>query len=85
MCGMGRTGRLYACKEDGVVPRPRDYCHGFGQRLSADRGGVSLKFISCTNRRAWLIRLFVGSTKFIPSHGKSGGREILDEVSESRV
>ena len=37
MCGMGRTGTLHACEQEGVVPDLLVDREGAGRRLSADR------------------------------------------------
>ena len=43
MCGMGRTGHLYACAEDGVAPDIIAIAKGLGAGLPADRCDHRLK------------------------------------------
>ena len=38
MCGMGRTGTLHACTQEGVAPDIMVIAKGLGRRLSADWG-----------------------------------------------
>ena len=40
MCGMGRTGTLHACEQDGVAPDLMTVAKGLGGRLPADRRDV---------------------------------------------
>jgi adenosylmethionine-8-amino-7-oxononanoate aminotransferase len=37
MCGMGRTGTLHACEQEGICARSDDHRQGPGRRLRADR------------------------------------------------
>ena len=39
MCGMGRTGTLHACEQEGGSARPDGGGQGLGRRLPADRRG----------------------------------------------
>ena len=41
MCGMGRTGTLHACEQEGVAPDLLVDRQGLGRRLSADRRGAA--------------------------------------------
>ena len=52
MCGMGRTGTLHACEQEGIVARPDGDRQGPRRRLPADRRGAGAARSSTPSRRA---------------------------------